>query len=48
VLVRVDSIEAGEDHALDVFKAGKSFSAGVVDRGDGVADFGVGDVFDRS
>ena len=47
VLVRVDGVETGEDHALDVFEAGERFGAGVFDRGDGVADFGVGYVLDR-
>ena len=46
VLVRVDGVEAGEDHALDVFEAGEGFGAGVFDGGDGVADFGVGHIFD--
>ncbi len=46
MLVGVDGVEAGEDHGLDVFKAGESFGAGVLDGGDGVADFGVGYVLD--
>ena len=46
MLVRVDGVEAGEDHALDVFEAGEGFGAGVFDGGDGVADLGVGYVFD--
>ena len=46
VLVRVDGVEAGEDHALDVFEAGQRFGAGIFDRGDGVADLGVGYVLD--
>ena len=31
VFVRVDGVEAGEDHALDVFEAGERFGAGVFD-----------------
>ena len=46
VLVRVDGVEAGEDHGLDVFEAGEGFGAGALDGGDGVADLGVGYVFD--
>src|ERR1700722_3080212 len=46
VFVRVDGVEAGEDHALDVFEAGERFGTGVFDRGDGVANFGVGYVLD--
>ena len=46
VLVRVDGVEAGEDHALDVFEAGQGLGAGARDLGDGVADLGVGDVLD--
>ena len=46
MLVRVDGVEAGEDHALDVFEAGQRFGAGALDVGDGVADLGVGDVLD--
>src|SRR5277367_3776691 len=45
--MRVDSVETGEDHALDVFEAGERFGAGVFYRCDGVADFGVGYVLDR-
>ena len=46
MLVGVDGVEAGEDHALDVFKAGEGFGAGAVDLGEGVSDLGIGDVFD--
>src|SRR3984957_5225463 len=46
VFVRVDGVEAGEDHALDVFEAGERLGTGVFDRGDGVANFGVGYVLD--
>ena len=42
----VDGVEAGEDHGLDVFKAGEGFGAGPVDLGEGVADLGVGYIFD--
>src|SRR6058998_3017955 len=45
VFVRVDGVEAGEDHGLDVFEAGEGLGAGVLDGGDGVADLGVGYVF---
>ena len=37
VLVGVDGVEAGEDHALDVFEAGEGLGAGAVDLGDGVS-----------
>ena len=46
VLVRVDGVEAGEDHGLDVFEAGKGSAQGASIVGDGVADFGVGYVLD--
>ena len=39
-----DRVEAGEDHGLDVFKAGEHFGGGVGGVGDGVADLGVCDV----
>ncbi len=47
MLVRVDCVEAGEDHALDVFKARQRFGAGPFDVGDRVADLRVCDVLDR-
>ena len=47
VLVRVDGVEAGEDHALDVFKTRQRLGAGTRDLGDGVADLGIGHVLDR-
>ena len=46
VLVRVDGVEPGEDHGLDFFEAGQGFDGGIGVVGDGVADFGVGDVLD--
>ena len=46
VLVGVDRIESGEDHALDVFKARQGFRAGAGNVGDGVADLGIRDVLD--
>src|SRR5581483_10867166 len=47
VLVRIHGVQASEDHALDVFKAGQSFGCGAVDRGDRVSYLRVGNVFDR-
>ena len=46
VLVGVDGVESGEDHGLDFFEAGQGFDGGIGVVGDGVADFGVGDVLD--
>src|SRR5580700_1640259 len=46
VLVGVDRVESGENHGLDFFKAGEGLDGGVGVVGDGVSDFGVGDVFD--
>ncbi len=46
VLVRVDGVDAGEDHGLDFFKAGEGVRGGARVFGDGVADAGVGDVLD--
>src|SRR3989454_2078844 len=48
VLVRVHGVEAGEDHRFDVFKAGQRLDGGVRVVGNGVADFGVGNVLDVS
>src|SRR5260370_21221899 len=47
VLVRVDGVQTGEDHALDVFKAGQRLGARALDIGDRVADLGIGYVLDR-
>ena len=46
VLVRIDGIDAGEDHRLDLFKAGQGVGGGARVLGDGVADARVGDVLD--
>ena len=46
VLVRVHGIEAGEDHRLDIFKAGQLGGGGPGVVGDGVADLGIADGFD--
>ena len=46
VLVGFDGVEAGEDHGLDVFKAGEGFGGGVGGVGDGIADLGVGHILD--
>ena len=46
VLVGVDGVESGEDHGLDFFEAGQGLDGGIGVVGDGVADFGVGDVLD--
>ena len=46
MLVGVDGVESGEDHGLDFFEAGQGFDGGVRVVGDGVADFGVGNVLD--
>ena len=46
VLVGVDGVESGENHGLDFFEAGQGFEGGVGVVGDGVADFGVGDILD--
>ena len=46
MLVRVDRVETGEDHALDVFESRQRFGSGIVDRRDRVADLRVGDVLD--
>jgi hypothetical protein len=46
VLVRVHGIDAGEDHGLDVFKAGQLSRGGAQVVGDGVADLGVRDGLD--
>ncbi len=46
MLVRVDGVDAGEDHGLDVFKAGQRCGGRARVFGDGVADAGVGYVFD--
>jgi hypothetical protein len=46
VLVRVHGVEAGEDHRLDVFKAGQLRGGGPRVVGDGVADLGVADGLD--
>ncbi len=44
--MRVDCVEAREDHALDIFETGESIGARMCDVCDGVANFGVGDVLD--
>ena len=41
--MRIDRVESGEDHGLDVFKAGHGFDGGMVGVGDGVADLHVAD-----
>ena len=46
VLVRVHGVEAGEDHRLDVFKAGQLGCGGARVFGYGVADLGVAYVLD--
>ena len=46
VFVGVHGIKAGKDHGLDVFKAGKRMRGGIRVVRDGVADLGVGHVFD--
>ncbi len=46
VLMRVDGVEAGENHRLDVFKAGQLGGGGPSVVGDGVADLGVADGLD--
>ena len=46
VLVGIDGVESGENHGLDFFEAGEGFDGGIGVVGDGVADFGVGDVLD--
>ena len=46
VLVRVDGVESGEDHRLQLFEAGQRLNRGMIVVGDGVADLGVGDVLD--
>src|SRR5205807_1803408 len=45
MFVRVDGVEAGEDHGLDVFESGERLRARVLDRGNGVPDLCVGYVF---
>ncbi len=44
--MRVDGIEAGEHHRLQLFKAGQRLDRGMMIVGDGVADLGVGNVLD--
>ena len=46
MLVRVDGVDAGEDHRLEFFEAGQRFEARPVHVGDRVADLGVGHVLD--
>ena len=45
VLMRVHGVEAGKDHGLEFFKAGKRLNGGTRIVGNGVADLGVGHVF---
>ncbi len=46
VRVSIDGVEPGENHGLDFFEAGQGFERGIGVVGDGVADFGVGDILD--
>ena len=39
--MRIHGVEAGEDHGLDVFKAGHSLDGGLVGIGNGVADLDI-------
>ncbi len=48
VLVRVDRIDAGKNHRLDLFKAGQGVGGGARVLGDGVADARIGNVLDGS
>jgi len=44
--VGIDGVDPGEDHGLDLFEAGQGLDGGMGVVGDGVADFGVGDILD--
>src|SRR5271169_2375869 len=46
--MRVDGVESGEDHGLDLFKAGERVESGIGVVGNGVANFHVGNSFDIS
>ena len=46
MFVRIDGVQPGEDHGLDVLEAGQRLDGGAGIVGDGIADLGVGHIFD--